>query len=375
MANNKKYDVFISYAIEDKFPVAETIAICLKEKGIKAWYGGNELKVGDSVSAVINEGLRNSNYFIFILSPSYIRNWTIVELYTFVEKERQQKKKLILPVWHTISFEEAKQNHPIISDLFGISTDYGLEAVCQNLYEAILKRKKEDHTQRLKLISQRTFYFLLCFTAIFFIYKNYSCSTLPLPSKQSVQSEIKKRTAAFQLNLENELQKRLIIEKGNPVPVDSVISAYNIFLTTSNHKRNDFRFESEAINISGIKNIEALGINIIDAPYNNYGLSTVAAYSFTYENRFIPDTVFNYSFMLINLLPLTFTIDTLYESGEKVHAHVTYKQNIRTIDGTYSYKIKTGTLRKQQIQLTGHKPSEEYIFELKNGSWNICEVK
>lgn len=375
MRFSKKYDVFISYAIEDKYPVAETIASSLKQNGIKVWYVGSELKVGDAISTVISEGLRNSNYCILILSPFYTRHWTLVELYRFIEKEQLEKKILILPVWHNIDYEEAKEKYPMIADRYAMSTQKGLDAVSESLCEVIRKKKKSDLLHTIKIISATAVFLVTCIIAVFFLYQKYASPALHLPSKQFVQNAIEKQTGEFQAKLENNLQKKVVTSKGKAVPVDSIISVYNLFVTTSNRERNEYRFTGQSILVSGYKNIEDLGISISDAPYDGYGISSPAGYLTVADYRFHPDTVFNYSFILVNRSPLAFTIDTVFESGEKLHTRVTYKQNIRSIEGTLTYPIKTGPVRKQQIQLTGYKPTEEYVFELKNGVWSISEVK
>src|SRR6201999_2601553 len=108
----KKYDVFISYAIEDKESVAETIASDLENFGLRVYYVGRELQVGDEISEVISIGLKSSSYFVMVLSPFYKRKWTIVEGYRFIQKEKDENKKLIFPVWHNINLEEAQSQYP-----------------------------------------------------------------------------------------------------------------------------------------------------------------------------------------------------------------------------------------------------------------------
>jgi hypothetical protein len=375
MRFSKKYDVFISYAIEDKYPVAETIASSLKQNGIKVWYVGSELKVGDAISTVISEGLRNSNYCILILSPFYTRHWTLVELYRFIEKEQLEKKILILPVWHNIDYKEAKEKYPMIADRYAMSTQKGLDAVSESLCEVIRKKKKSDLLHTIKMGSAAAIFLATCVIAILFLWQKYSSPALHLPSKQFVQNAIEKQSADFQAKLENNLRKKVVTSKGKAVPLDSITGAYNMFVTTSKRERNEYRFTGQSTIMSGYKNIEDLGVTISDAPYDGYGISSPTSYLTIAETRFYPDTVFNYSFILLNRSPLSFTIDTLYASAGHLHAHVTYKQNIRSVEGTLTYPNKTAPVRKQQIQLTGYKPSEEYVFELKNGVWSICEVK
>jgi hypothetical protein len=372
---SKKYDVFISYAIEDKFTVAEIIASKLKKNGIKVWYGGSELKVGDPISTVINSGLRNSNYCILILSPFYIRHWTIVELYSFIEKEQLEKKILILPIWHNLDYKEAKEKYPIIADRFAMSTQNGLDEVSSELCKVIWQKKKSDSVNRVKRFSIALLFFIACITSIFFIYRNYSPTKSRLPSKQIVQTAIEKRTAEFQSELENNFQKKCAIANGKKVSLDSISNAYTRFVNFTKYDRNEYRFTGQSTVVSGSRNVQDLGISISGTPYNRYGMTNTSNYLLEHCCKLRPDTTFNYSFTLLNDLPLTFVVDTIFESEGKIHAFVTYSQNIRSVEGILSYPLKKSRVRKQLIQFTGYKPTEEYIFEIKNGIWIINEVK
>ena len=373
MSFPKKYDVFISYAIEDKYPVAESIALHLKQHGIKVWYVGNELKVGDLISTVIGHGLRNSTYCILILSPFYIRHWTVVELYRFIEKEQIEKKILILPVWHNMDYGEAKKKYPILADRYALSTEKGLDAVSNSLLEVIRKKKKSDSSNAVKRFATKTLFSIACAMALFSICQKYFHSPFPLPSRQFVQNAIEKRTTDFQTRLENDMQRKLAMTPGEIVPIDSVIAAYNNFIRSGKHERNEYRFTGDNFLVSGSRNIADLGISVDNTPYDAYGISFPVCYHL--ENHFHSDSINNYSFTIMNHIPLSFTIDTLFESGGKAHARIAYSQNIRCVEGTLACPKENGQARKQQIELSGYKPSEEYIFEMKNGSWGLSEIK
>ena len=63
--------VFLSHASEDKASVAKPLADLLQDKGVEVWYDNFTLKLGDSLSKSINQGLANSRYGIVILSPNF----------------------------------------------------------------------------------------------------------------------------------------------------------------------------------------------------------------------------------------------------------------------------------------------------------------
>lgn len=65
-------DVFISHAWEDKAAVARPLADALVTRGYEVWYDEFTLKLGDSLRAKIDEGLRSARFAVVILSPSFI---------------------------------------------------------------------------------------------------------------------------------------------------------------------------------------------------------------------------------------------------------------------------------------------------------------
>ena len=75
------YDVFISHASENKADVALPLANLLKRQGIKVWLDSFELKLGDSLSRSIDQGVAESRFGMVILSPEFLRkDWPRREL-------------------------------------------------------------------------------------------------------------------------------------------------------------------------------------------------------------------------------------------------------------------------------------------------------
>ena len=71
-----KWDVFISYASEDKATVAVPLAEALRQAGVSVWLDAHELRIGDSLSAKIDEGLSLSRFGGVILSPAFLeKHW------------------------------------------------------------------------------------------------------------------------------------------------------------------------------------------------------------------------------------------------------------------------------------------------------------
>ena len=136
-----EYDAFISHAVEDKIPIANELCAKLERAGLKIWYSGKELGIGDSIEKTIERGLHRSRYGIVILSPTYLaKNWTIREFYTLLAKEIEEHK-VILPVLYNIGLDELKKKDLLMADRFAVNADRGLDFVVDKLVGEIRKQK------------------------------------------------------------------------------------------------------------------------------------------------------------------------------------------------------------------------------------------
>lgn len=137
--NNYEYDAFISHAVEDKIPIANELCSKLENAGLKIWYSGKELGVGDSIEKTIQKGLNCSRYGIVIFSPTYLaKNWTIREFYTLLAKEIEEHK-VILPVLYNVTLDDLKNKDLLMADRFAINADKGIDFVVQKLVHEIKK--------------------------------------------------------------------------------------------------------------------------------------------------------------------------------------------------------------------------------------------
>jgi hypothetical protein len=131
------WEVFICHASEDKEEIARPLANALDANGLSVWYDEFSLRVGDSLRQSIDHGLLRSKFGIVILSPQFFeKHWPQQELNGLATRELG-KKKVILPIWHKVGFEEVRQYSPMLADRLAVSTDEGLEKVVQKIMEAM----------------------------------------------------------------------------------------------------------------------------------------------------------------------------------------------------------------------------------------------
>lgn len=138
------WDAFISHASEDKEEVVLPLAELLMASGLKIWLDKGEIILGDSLREKIDEGLALSQFGVVILSHNFFsKNWPKSELDGLYSREIGGDK-VILPVWHNISFEEIKNYSPLLAGKFAVSTSEGLSMVKTQILSAIHKVGRKE---------------------------------------------------------------------------------------------------------------------------------------------------------------------------------------------------------------------------------------
>ena len=151
----KKWDVFISHASEDKTMVARPLAEALKKAGARVWLDEHELKIGDSLSEKIDDGLSESQFGVVILSPSFLeKHWPRKELSGLRARE-EAGQKVILPVWHNVDKPMIAQFSPILADVLAVNTNQGIEDVARKILEVIFAPSSDSPSARNPSIARR----------------------------------------------------------------------------------------------------------------------------------------------------------------------------------------------------------------------------
>jgi len=90
--------VFLSHTQADK-PFVEKLADHLKKLGVNVWFDKWEIKVGDSVTWKINDGIRENEFLAIVLSPDSIRSeWVKTELSAAWVRQMNTRKVSVLPI-------------------------------------------------------------------------------------------------------------------------------------------------------------------------------------------------------------------------------------------------------------------------------------
>jgi hypothetical protein len=133
-----EYDVFICHASEDKEDFVRPLAKLLEQQHLAVWYDEFSLKVGDSLSSKIDEGLSKSKFGIVVLSKNFFtKPWTQRELRGLVTREMVEQRDVILPIWHRVTLQEVASFSLPLADKRAILSDRGINAVLRELTEKI----------------------------------------------------------------------------------------------------------------------------------------------------------------------------------------------------------------------------------------------
>lgn len=138
VSSEEAYDVFISHASEDKVPFVDSLVEALLQRGVKVWYDRKILTWGRSIRQNIDLGLRQSKFAIIVLSEFYIQKYWTQKEFNALFSLGSQLGEFLLPIWHNITPERAKEFSPMLSDAIAlISSNYTIEEIADMFVEKL----------------------------------------------------------------------------------------------------------------------------------------------------------------------------------------------------------------------------------------------
>lgn len=92
-----KYKVFISHASADR-DLADYLTRDLEAQGFSVW-SDRSIKVGENIIEAIEKGLRESEYFVLIMSPAALNSeWVSFEAGVALSRDPASPRRKLLPV-------------------------------------------------------------------------------------------------------------------------------------------------------------------------------------------------------------------------------------------------------------------------------------
>lgn len=148
MNNDKKYDLFISHASEDKDAIVRPLATILERLSVRVWYDEFSLQLGDSLTASIDKGLQESRYGLVVLSKAFLsKKWPEYEYRSLMTREIDGER-VILPLWYDVTKEEVKNFSLYLADIMALPIT---KANFGKIVPAILKVVRPDIYQERRM--------------------------------------------------------------------------------------------------------------------------------------------------------------------------------------------------------------------------------
>jgi TIR domain len=131
-------DVFIAHASEDKASFVRALVTELEERGLRVWFDEAELRVGDSLTRKIDEGLSQSRFGVVILSPAFFaKEWPRAELDALANRQFSTGDVVVLPIWLGVTAADVRAYSPLLASLFALQASEGAAGVAEKLVERV----------------------------------------------------------------------------------------------------------------------------------------------------------------------------------------------------------------------------------------------
>jgi hypothetical protein len=150
-----EWDVFLSYASEDREEIAQPLAVVLQDCGVRVWYDRVELQLGDSLRRKIDEGLACCRYGIVILSPAFFSKYYPNRELDGLAQREIEGKKVLLPVWHKVSEAQVRSFSPPLADRIAARSDEGVMAVAHQVLRIVRTDLTPEHLQQVRSLPQQ----------------------------------------------------------------------------------------------------------------------------------------------------------------------------------------------------------------------------
>lgn len=140
-SESEKPLAFISHDSRDKDAFVRELAHELAKNFCTVWYDEFSLKVGDSLRANIERGLRETKKCIVVLSPNFLSNegWGRAEFDSVFTREILERENVMLPVWLNVEVKDVYNYSPRLADKVGLPSSLGIPEIARRLTNAVKK--------------------------------------------------------------------------------------------------------------------------------------------------------------------------------------------------------------------------------------------
>jgi hypothetical protein len=376
-ATNYVHDVFISFAVEDR-AVATELWEKLTTKGLKVWYSGKELKVGDALTEAIHNNLELSRFGVVVLSPTYLSKiWTLNEFF-FLQKRENAGTKTLLPVLYKITPEELASKFPPMANIFAIHADRGIDIGVDKLLGEISRLRDLDRKQSSpwgRIVRNRKIILSAIFIMAIIVAMFATTSLLTVnPPAAMIEQTVQKRIELLQQKTDHDLNAMIETSNGKVATADKIKNIYSEYMNTKSYYRNEYILQTGYSVIRARRNVEAALATDISkiSPFNLYTFTSPHIYKLDST----PDrSKRREQYLFYNTQPVTYQIGkATLEAGEH-KVSVTYKNPMRMVYTTLTFPFSNTGIKYHQTDITALRPAEIYTFTQENDEWILKTVE
>lgn len=129
-------NIFICFAAEDRYNIAEPIVYHLKNYGIDIWYDRYKLLIGDNrIEKNLIEGADHCDYAIAIISENTINSPCTLEELSIIKERNNNREVTVFPILYQISPDDIPIKLKWIKELVFKETDKssGTRDICNHI--------------------------------------------------------------------------------------------------------------------------------------------------------------------------------------------------------------------------------------------------
>jgi len=128
-----EYDVFVSYAAEDRHPFVRKLVAHLRSVGLRVWYDELHVRPGMSLYDILEDGISQSLIGIVVASTAYLeKRWTLHELEIFLKDGKN-----VIPIWHGLNESQLQSEIPNLEHIVGISSSIPVINIAEKVRELV----------------------------------------------------------------------------------------------------------------------------------------------------------------------------------------------------------------------------------------------
>lgn len=137
---------FISHDSRDKNDIAKPLAMALQKMMCPVWYDEFSLRIGDSLRASIEKGLKECQKCVFVITPNFLANggWVKREYDSIFTRELVEAQNVILPVWANVNAKDVYAYSPILADRVALVWEGDVEKTARKLANAIRSQQERS---------------------------------------------------------------------------------------------------------------------------------------------------------------------------------------------------------------------------------------